>query len=197
VVKIKICGLSRFEDIDAVNAAEPDYIGFVFTAKSRRYVTFSHAEQLSERLGSSIVPVGVFVNSPISDIIELYKSGVIKIAQLHGGEGEDYLSLLKAENVPIIQALRAGHGDIPSALADYYLFDGAVGGSGVANDWSSAPKTRKPLFLAGGITPENITHALALTPFAIDVSSGAETDGYKDSKKIRALVERVKIGENI
>jgi phosphoribosylanthranilate isomerase len=193
MVKIKICGLTRFEDIDAVNAAMPDYVGFVFAEKSRRRVTFSVAERLSGRLHPPIIPVGVFVNSPIADITGLYRRGVIRIAQLHGGESAEYIAELRRAGIPVIQAIRAGQGDAPSELADYHLFDGAEGGGGVRFNWSLIPKSSKPTFLAGGLNTGNIANALKLRPFAVDVSSGAETDGYKDLKKIRALVERVRM----
>jgi len=195
MVKLKICGLTRGEDVDAVNASPPDYIGFVFAKHSRRRVTFEQAEKLSLQLSRLITPVGVFVNSPIEEIIYLYRRGVIKIAQLHGGETMDYFARLNAAGIPTIQAIREGHGDTLEECADYYLFDGTTGGSGTAREWADLPAVRKPIFLAGGICMDNISTVLAIEPFAVDISSGAETDGRKDAKKIKALVERVRLGK--
>ena len=84
-MKIKICGLFRSEDIDYVNEARPDYVGFVF-AESRRQVSPEQAANLRSRLANGIVPVGVFVNAPAANIAALYRDGVISIAQLHGAE---------------------------------------------------------------------------------------------------------------
>ncbi|MDR0857983.1 MAG: phosphoribosylanthranilate isomerase [Oscillospiraceae bacterium] len=185
--KIKICGLTRIEDIDYVNLAKPDYIGFVF-AESKRRIEPEFAARLRELLNPGIVPVGVFVNAEIQSIVNLYKSGVIGIAQLHGGERGSYIERLKSYGIPIIQAIRHGRNDIPSELADYHLFDSPNGGSGEVFDRGAIPLTGKPFFLAGGINAANIADALKLAPYAIDVSSGAETNGVKDCEKIQAIV---------
>jgi phosphoribosylanthranilate isomerase len=135
----------------------------------------------------------VFVNYAIPDIIELYLSGIIKIAQLHGGESERDIAELKDSGIQVIQAIRASCGDVPSGLADYHLFDGAEGGSGAAVVRSEVPNTGKPSFLAGGIDIANIEAAIKFKPFAVDISSGAETNGLKDSNKIDALIKRVRM----
>jgi phosphoribosylanthranilate isomerase len=192
MVRIKICGLKTPEDITAVNTALPDYIGFVFTENSRRYISPETAKKLSAALDPGIIPVGVFVNAETALITELYRDGVIKIAQLHGGESFKEIETLKTSGVPVIQAIRFGRGDTLCPLADYYLFDGASGGSGKSFDWSSVPDTDKPVFLAGGINTDNISAALDTRPYAIDVSSGAESGVGKDSAKIAALVRKVR-----
>jgi phosphoribosylanthranilate isomerase len=196
-VKLKICGLFREEDVGYVNEAQPDYIGFVF-AESRRRVSPGLAAKLWEKLDAGIIPVGVFVNAPPEEIAALYHNGIISIAQLHGDEDDRYIAALKAltagaGGMPVIKALRA------EAItgADYLLLDHGAGGTGEAFDWGLVETLRGsspqiPWFLAGGIGPHNIEDAVLLRPFGIDVSSGAETGGFKDREKILKLVQAVR-----
>lgn len=201
---IKICGLFRDEDIDYANEARPNYIGFVF-AKSTRQVSAALAQYLRFRLANDIIPVGVFVNAPIPFIVELYHNGVISIAQLHGSEDESYITKLKTlsetsirqKRIPAIKVIKSILPDseannIP-ANADYLLVDSGAG-SGKTFNWDILKSIEfgKPWFLAGGIDGGNIKKAMELNPFAIDISSGAETDGIKDRKKILQLVSSVK-----
>jgi len=207
LMRIKICGLFRDEDIDFINEARPDYAGFVF-AKSSRQVSTAMAQYLRFRIADGITPVGVFVNAPIAMITELYHNGVISIAQLHGNEDESYITGLKRASVatirhhtrlPEIKVIKAlspasptWNKNIPSN-ADYILLDSGAG-SGKTFNWDSLKtiKIAKPWFLAGGINIKNINQAMELNPYAIDVSSGAETDGVKDRKKILELAAAVK-----
>ena len=192
MAKIKLCGLFRPEDIAAANEAKPDYIGFVF-ANSRRRVSFAQAAALREQLAPGILPVGVFVNADIAEICALYRAGVIAIAQLHGGESEDdILALKQACNVPILQALNIENASQASPLAEYHLYDHGSGGTGEQFDWRQLQNIKQDYFLAGGIGLHNIDEALSQNPFAIDISSGAETGGRKDREKMIALVERVR-----
>ncbi|MDR1821645.1 MAG: phosphoribosylanthranilate isomerase [Oscillospiraceae bacterium] len=195
--KIKLCGLSRECDIEYANEARPDYIGFVF-AESVRRVEAKTAEALRKRLDDGIMPVGVFQNAEIADIAALYRAGVIEIAQLHGGETDEYVRLLRAIcGVPIIRAVKAAHAHIP-ADCDYILFDSAIPGSGQSYDYAALPQTDKPVFLAGGIGLHNINAALAVHPFAVDVSSGAEKQrGVKDRALMLELVRRVRTARQI
>jgi phosphoribosylanthranilate isomerase len=209
-VKIKICGLFREQDIDYVNEARPDYAGFVF-AESKRRVSPAFAAGLRRRLSEEIIPVGVFVNAPVEDITALYRENVIAIAQLHGTENDEYITRLKEESAvsrnkpleviktiqPPNSLLPTPHSPLPS-FADYYLIDSGAG-SGKAFNWEllnskgmNALKGEKPWFLAGGISLENIEQALCFNPYALDVSSGVETDGLKDPKKIVHLVSLVR-----
>ncbi|MDR0320154.1 MAG: phosphoribosylanthranilate isomerase [Treponema sp.] len=208
-MRIKICGLFRGEDIDFVNEARPDYIGFVF-AQSSRQVSAPLAQHLRFRLADGIVPVGVFVNAPIAMITELYHNGIISAAQLHGNEDDSYIVQLKKLSETRIrekktQAIKVIKTVFPAstgswlksipANADYILIDSGAG-SGKTFDWKklSSVKFKKPWFLAGGVSPKNIKEAMTLNPFAIDVSSGAETDGIKDREKILQLVKTVRQG---
>ena len=202
-MRIKICGLFRDEDIDYVNEARPGYIGFVF-AQSRRQVRPAEAARLRQKLLGAITPVGVFVNAPIADIAALYRDGVIAIAQLHGTEDAEYIARLQEASavagngpIPVIKTIFSkdlSAGTKPPENADFCLVDSGAG-SGKTFDWSiirPLREMRQPLFLAGGINLDNIEQAMALNPFAIDVSSGAETDGVKDREKIMRLVERAR-----
>ncbi len=201
MTKIKICGLSRLVDINFVNEALPDYIGFVF-AKSKRQVDELQAEKLKDRLRPEIQAVGVFVNEDPDKVIRLCKKNIIDIVQLHGDEDEEYLYKLREKlNNPIIKAVRVKeYQDIMKAMklnCDYLLLDaykeGKYGGSGDAFDWSLIGDIKKPYFLAGGINTENVVRAIEqIRPYGIDISSGVETDGLKDSSKIKDIILKVR-----
>jgi phosphoribosylanthranilate isomerase len=203
-MRIKICGLFRDEDIDYVNEARPDYAGFVFAA-SKRQVSTPLAQYLRFRLADDIIPVGVFINAPIAEVAALYHNGVISIAQLHGSEDESYITQLKkicAVNNKYAQfrVIKVIKGDdlknkIPATGADYYLVDSGAG-TGKSFDWEllGSKKFSKPWFLAGGVNLKNIKLAMALNPFAVDISSGAETDGIKDREKVLQLISTVRKG---
>jgi phosphoribosylanthranilate isomerase len=207
-VRIKICGLFRLEDAGLVNAAQPDYAGLVF-APSRRQVDVKTARAIRERLSAAIVTVGVFADADIAFIEGLYREGVISIAQLHGNEDDGYIRELKGRcGVPVIKAVRFTEDGGPSAVpisadsaADYLLFDSGAG-TGRRFDWKQPifvkllQTSGRPWFLAGGINIGNIMEAVALKPFCIDVSSGAESAGLKDAGKVRQLVKAVRAISN-
>jgi phosphoribosylanthranilate isomerase len=201
MARIKICGLMREQDIDAVNTALPDYIGFVF-AKSKRQIDEAAAISLKNLLHPAIKAVGVFVNEDIGKIIRLCNLRVIDLIQLHGDENEDYIKRLK-NHVPnkIIKAVRVRSlDDVERAVdfsSDHLLFDayheGIYGGLGKTFDWSVVHGVRKPFFLAGGINSDNVAQAIVqCNPYCVDVSSGVETNGYKDPGKIKEIVAKVK-----
>lgn len=203
--KIKICGLTRKEDVLAVNCYQPDYAGFVF-APGKRQLNFRQAELLRNELLPEIPAVGVFVNSPADEIISLVKSNVIQLIQLHGEESEADIWELKNrldQSVPIIKAIRvkssAEISEAEKLSADYLLLDsyvkGMKGGSGTCFDWSMIPMINKPWFLAGGIGMENIEEALKTKAFCLDVSSLAETNGRKDPEKIKKIIQTVRSGK--
>lgn len=201
IVKIKICGLRRKEDIAIVNEMEPDYIGFVF-ADSKRKVSEETAAELAGMLKPQIRKVGVFVDAPPEQIIRLLRTGVIDLAQLHGAESEAEVGRIKEATgkevirTRIVSAVDGMQGF--DTEADYLLFDSGKG-SGKVLEWQNLAKytdVGKPYFLAGGLNPENVTGALAQLrgnlPYAVDVSSGVETDGYKDIRKVREFIEKVR-----
>ncbi len=202
MTKIKLCGLTRLCDIDYANRLSPDYIGFVFAPRSKRYVTPEQAALLRKRLHSGITPVGVFVDAELSQITDLLDRGIIEAIQLHGHEKEPFINeLRKRTDCPIIQAFCIQSGTEIAAAngssADYVLLDSGSG-SGRAFDWSLLQEIRRPYFLAGGLTPENVGSAIAaLHPFAVDASSSLEQNGCKDQYKMTAFVQAVRKDESL
>ncbi len=197
MTKIKLCGLMRPGDIDCANTLAVDYAGFVFYDKSKRYVSHKTAEGLKSRLSENIKAVGVFVDEDIDTVASLLDGGIIDIAQLHGNEDDEYIKKLQSlSKKPVIKAFRiSSEKDIKDAqcsLADMVLLDSGAG-SGMAFDWDMTDKIKRPYFLAGGLDCENVSEALSkLGPYAVDVSSGIETDGIKDHKKMRDFVSLVR-----
>ncbi len=200
MTKIKFCGLTRPCDIEAANEIRPDYIGFVFVSNSRRCVSDTQAAKLKELLRKDIIAVGVFLNDEIEHVISLLKSGVIDAAQLHGDESnEDIVRIQQETNKPVIKAFRIrSKEDIAAAEmtnADYMMFD-AGAGEGKTFDWEMIKTIRKPYFLAGGLNADNVSKALCrLHPFALDVSTGIETDHQKDKKKMADFASAVRKDE--
>ena len=198
MTKIKLCGLTRSCDIEWANALMPDFIGFVFARKSRRYVSPMLARELRGKLNPAIQAVGVFVNETPEAVAALLNDGIIDLAQLHGGENEDYIRSLRAlTDRPLIQAFRVdGPTDLERACqssADHVLLDNGAGGTGTAFEWALLKDYGRPCFLAGGLTPGNVARAIKVVrPFAVDVSSGIETDGAKDYMKMAAFVNAVR-----
>lgn len=198
MTKIKICGLTRDCDIEAVNELGPEYIGFVFAPKSRRYVEKEQAAGLRGRLRPDITAVGVFVKEKPEVIAELLQDGIIDMAQLHGNESEEYIMRLRElTSKPIIRAFRIDTSqDIEAAnqsCADHILLDSGNGGTGTVFDWNLLEKIARPYFLAGGLTPDNVRQAIIrFHPYALDISSGVETNGCKDKAKMTAFVQNVR-----
>ena len=195
--KCKLCGLMRPADIAAANALRPEYIGFVFAPKSRRYLPPAQAAVLKRQLAPGITAVGVFVNEPPESVAALLNGGVIDAAQLHGREGEDYIAhLLTLTEKTIIQAFKiATPQDVARAeqsTADFILLDSGAG-SGTTFDWALLKSIHRPYFLAGGLDPQNVAQAIqTLHPYAVDVSSGIEQNGRKDEEKMAAFVAAVR-----
>ena len=196
MVKIKICGLKRLEDVEIVNKYKPDFVGFVF-ADSKRKVTPDLARQMKQNLDDSIQSVGVFVDAAIDEILEIHEQGIIDMAQLHGSESEDYIDELKKKSnnqLKIINAIEMDDEkdllEYDNSIADYLLLDSGKG-SGKTFDWRLIRKDlKKEFFLAGGLNYQNISRAInEFDPYAIDLSSSVETNGYKDELKIKKVME--------
>lgn len=199
MTKIKICGLRRPEDIAYVNEAKPDFAGFIIDVpKSRRNVPREKVWELTALLSPEILPVGVFVNAPMETILSLVTDGTLKAVQLHGQESQRYLEELKKQvAVPLIRAfsIRSPEDltEAEKSPADFVLLDNGAGGTGETFDWSLLSSFDRPFFLAGGLRLENIAEAVSrFHPYALDLSSGVETDGYKDKEKIIAAVAAVR-----
>lgn len=202
MTRIKFCGLSRPCDMEAASILKPDYIGFVFAQKSKRYVTPEKAAELKRLLAPDISAVGVFVNEMSETVAELLNNDVIDIAQLHGTEDEDYIKRLRQlTGKPIIRAFRIMNaGDIQCAEksgADYVLLDSGAG-TGTVFDWKLIRDIKRPYFLAGGLSPVNVAEAVKnLRPFAVDVSSGIESEGVKDKTKMAAFAAAVRKADSV
>ncbi len=197
MTKMKYCGLTRPEDIAAVNEIKPEYIGFVFWPKSKRNVTATKAKELKSTLDPSIRAVGVFVNEDIDTVASYLNEGIIDIAQLHGDEDEDYINKLKSQtNAKVIKAFKvkdeSSVKDAFLTIADYVLLDSGMG-TGVTFDWNLISGIDRPYFLAGGLSLDNIEDVMAnIKPYAVDVSSGIESNGLKDIDKMKAFAKIVR-----
>lgn len=195
-MKVKICGLKRPEDVEYANIVRPDYIGFVFALQKRR-ISFEYAAELKTNLSKDIKAVGVFIDEPLQNIIGLLEAGTIDIAQLHGNETEEDIQYIQAvTGKPVIKAVRVHNRyEVEAWLdssADYLLFDSGAG-SGERFDWTLLDGVDRDYFLAGGLNPNNIEQVVEhLNPYGIDLSSGVETDGFKDLEKMRQTVETVR-----
>ena len=195
MTKIKICGLRRVEDVEAVNRVGVDFAGFVF-AQSRRQVSPSLAAQLIARLKPEILPVGVFVNSAPEEIAAMVQQTGIRAVQLHGDETEEDIQYLQAVcHKPVIKAVKVrDRYDVEAWLdssADYLLFDNGMG-AGQVFDWSVLGGIDREFFLAGGLQAENLTEAMEVVrPYALDISSGIESNRKKDPEKMRRIMELV------
>ena len=197
---IKICGLTRPEDVSAVNGLRPDMVGFVFYGPSRRCVSKEIAETLASSLDRSITKVGVFVDEDPLVIADIVDSGIIDAVQLHGVEDSAYIhGLRRLVDVPVIKAfiVRSGE-DLDQAgdcNADMVLLDAGMG-SGRTFDWSVLEGLGRDYILSGGLGPDNVGEAVErLRPFGVDVSSGVETDGRKDPTKMSRFVRSVRGSE--
>lgn len=199
-VKIKLCGMFREQDIEYVNEAKPDYIGFiVMFPKSHRNIGLKTALRLKKRLSPDIKSVAVSVDAPVEEFAEFALSGAADVLQLHGNEDVEYIARLrKLTSVPLIKAVKVtSAADIERANlldVDFLLLDSGMG-SGKAFDHSLIDRERitKPFFLAGGLTPENLVQAAkAVRPYGVDLSSGIETDKLKDRGRILAAVRNIR-----
>lgn len=194
MAKIKICGLRRQADIDMVNTYQPDYAGFIIDfPKSFRSLDIEEVEKLTKQLDPHIIAVGVFVDEDKEIIRDLLTHHVIQMAQLHGHESEADIQYLQSFG-PIIKAFEIQDPvDIEKArnsCADYVLLDSGKG-SGQTFAWQNIQAMNRDFFLAGGLDANNIEQAIqTVHPYAIDISSGVETNRVKDANKIRMCVQK-------
>lgn len=228
MTRIKLCGLTRIQDIEIANKLKPEYIGFIFWDRSSRNVSAIQAARLKGKLDPEIKAVGVFVNAPAEQVISYYNVGIIDIAQLHGNENEEYIKKLHDAGLTVIKAFKmkktgeninlAGNANIETpekptgnaitetygkstddviteavkSSADYIMFDPGKG-EGATFNWQLIKGIKREFFLAGGLIPENIEKAVeTVQPFAVDVSSGIETNGHKDLDKMAAFVKNTR-----
>ena len=189
--------MRRPDDIAAANELGVDYVGFVFAEKSKRRVSAEQAAALKALLDPAVKAVGVFVNAAPETVAGLLEKDIIDLAQLHGTEDAAYIERIRElTGKPLIRAFRirerADLAGAESFPADHVLLD-AGAGDGRPFDWDLLTGFSRPYFLAGGLTPENVGPAVErLRPFAVDVSSGIETAGFKDLEKMTAFVNAVR-----
>ena len=194
MTKVKICGLSTKEAVKTAVSAGADYIGFVF-APSKRQVTLEQAAELAKIVPTNVNKVGVFVSPSRAELLEAVDKVGLDLVQIHGQVADDLFEDLPCASNQAVQVDRDGH--VPNSQADYLLFDAPVAGSGQTFDWAQLDTTElaQPFFIAGGLNEDNVARAIQhFSPFAVDVSSGVETNGQKDHEKIRRFIERVKNG---
>jgi phosphoribosylanthranilate isomerase len=205
MLKVKICGITNVDDALAAVGAGADALGFNFYRKSPRYVTPEEARRIVERVPGRVLCVGVFVNEEADEVRRVVASAGLGAAQLHGDESADYCRALGCGMT--IKALRVGEGFDVGAVArcgaEAVLLDAfageAFGGTGRTFDWEVARRARAlapRLFLAGGLTPENVSEAVrAVRPFAVDVCSGVETaPGRKSLALVKNFIEAARAG---
>lgn len=213
--RIKICGLTRPQDVQSAIEAGADAVGFVFYPKSPRYIAAAAAGQLIAQIPPFVTAVGLFVNPTLEEVQALIAQAPISLLQFHGDETPELCAAIaQAVQRPFIRAIRVKEGMQPADLLKYEsdyraastLFTGLLldtytdsyGGSGKGFDWSLIPENIAPrVVLSGGLSAQNATDAvLGVRPYAVDISSGVEQDkGIKDAAKIRAFIAAVKTAD--
>lgn len=192
MTKVKICGLSTVEAVETAVLAGADYIGFVFAA-SKRQVSLEQAQELAKRVTGKTKIVGVFVSPSLEDLELAIGRVPLDMVQIHGTFDEALMPMI---SVPVIRAIQLSDQEAQvTSQADYLLFDAPVAGSGQTFDWDllKDQKIQQDFFIAGGLTVDNVRQAReTFQPYALDVSSGVETDGHKDIEKIKAFIEGAK-----
>lgn len=186
----------RPEDILTANAVRPDYVGFIFAENRRRTVSAEAAAEMKNLLDEGIRAAGVFLNQDVHFVADTANACGLDYIQLHGSEDEAYVRTLKSiTQIPVIQAFvvkdETQIEKANASLADFVLLDSGTG-SGESFSWEILNKVTRPYFLAGGLSPENAKEAIdAYHPYALDVSSGIETDGRKDPVKMQKFMQEV------
>ncbi len=200
IVKVKICGLTNYEDAAAAMDMGADLLGFNFYPKSPRYITPAKAAEIINKLPAFIDIVGVFVNESIEQIQETKNLCQLDWIQLHGDEDPEFCKEFLSFDVKIMKAIRVkDQTDVERAenfFTDAILLDAfdpeKYGGTGISFDWNIIGHIGKRIFLAGGINPDNAVEAVKLGVYGIDICSGIEAEpGIKDHKKMRKLFENI------
>lgn len=203
MIRIKICGITNLEDARAAVSAGANWLGFVFFRKSPRFVSPETAQSIASRLPKNIKKVGVFVDEASGRVRAVARACGLDVLQFHGHETPAYLKRFKGYRV--MKAVRvkntASFKRAGRSPADYLLFDAfdprALGGTGNVFDWdllSEIRKIKKPVFISGGLSADNVAALLArIRPFGVDVSSGVEKrPGKKDARKMRRFVAEIR-----
>ncbi len=201
-IQVKICGITSVADAQAAAGAGADLIGLMFYDKSPRNITLETAAEIARSISPFVVKVGVFVNPTEELVARAIAECNLSLLQFHGEETPEFCTKF---GVMSMKAFRVRDAESLRALADYntdaWLLDAyspdALGGTGEKFNWELAIEARKlgyPIFLAGGLTPDNVGDAVSLVqPFGVDVSSGVEmSPGKKDPAKVKLFIERAK-----
>ncbi len=201
IVKVKICGITNYQDAAAAMDMGADILGFNFYPKSPRYVVPDKAAEIINKLPGFIDTAGVFVNAPIEQIHETTNLCQLDWVQLHGDEAPEFCRLFLSHNVKTMKAIRVkDQTDIERAdsfFTDAILLDAfdpeKYGGTGLTFDWNVIGHIGKRIFLAGGINPDNAAEAVKLGVYGIDACSGIEAEpGKKDHKKMKKLFDNIR-----
>lgn len=206
MTKVKICGITNLDDALMAIDAGADALGFNFYANSPRYIFPDRAAEIIERLGYDVIKVGVFVNASADDVVKTAETAALDMIQLHGDESTSFVDILiKKIDRHMIKAFRVSDEFRAEDTLRYPINDVMLdafsrserGGTGEVFDWDVAMSVRTmvgQLWLAGGLTPENVGDAIRkVGPYAVDVCSGVESaKGIKDSEKVRAFVKNAK-----
>ena len=203
MTKVKICGITNYDDAAHAAILGADYLGFNFYELSPRHVDESEVKRFIGRLPKNVRKVGVFVNHNPDTVKKIVKNLDLDLIQLHGDETQDYCSKLKAETKKqVIKAFRIKEKEdlkkIKHYNADYFMFDtheeGIFGGTGRTFDWKIIKGVNKPFFLSGGLNPKNVKEAIRTAkPYAVDAASGIEINPRKkDNKKMERFIEAAK-----
>ena len=196
--KIKFCGLRREEDVKLAASLDADFFGFILTDRFKRFIAPEEVARLKEFIPATGKTIGVFVDEPVDYVITCAKTANLDMIQLHGSEDDAYIFEIKEKTgLPVIKMIKPlSEDDIITARkskADLILLDSGAGGTGKVFDWSLAERLGRDYILAGGLTPDNVADAVKrLKPFAVDVSSGVETEGIKDFSKMKAFAAEVR-----
>lgn len=189
MTKIKICGLMTSKDIEAVNIAKPDLAGFIF-APGRHQISLSQAITLRKKLNKKIPSVGVFVDAPLEEMLEVIKSKAVSMIQLHGSESETVIKKLQQQNIPVIKVFKPDQ--IRATQADYVMLDSGKGDGKIVQWQNYQNNFAQPLIIAGDLNLKNITSAVKkIEPQFVDLSRGVETNNQKDPQKINEIVKLV------
>ncbi|WP_127477466.1 phosphoribosylanthranilate isomerase [Sulfurivermis fontis] len=204
--RVKICGITRPEDGIAAARLGADAIGLVFYAPSPRAVTVAQAQAVCAALPPFVSVVGLFVDAPAAEVLEVLQAVPLDVLQFHGDEapaycgafGRPYLKALRMRDGLDVAAEARRYADAQGLLLDTYV-PGAAGGTGRSFDWARVPqKLDKPVILAGGLTPDNVAEAIATArPYAVDVSGGVEqARGIKSAEKMAAFMRGVESAQD-
>jgi phosphoribosylanthranilate isomerase len=200
-VRVKICGLTRAEDVAAAVLYGADALGFVFVPASKRCISTAHAAGLCLAVPAFISRVGLFLNQPASEVWQVLEQVPLSTLQFHGDEdaafcrqfGRPYIKSLGLQYGPDVRTLEADYPDAAGILVDSHE-PGGLGGTGKTLDWNRVKSGRLPLILAGGLDPQNVAAAVrTVRPWAVDVSSGVEVSpGIKDAEGIKRFISEAK-----